>query len=274
MMKIPFAQTLFSILPLCTLLAIFPASADDDLAKKAQNPIASMISVPLDTSVDFGADNGTAVISNFQPVIPITVGEWNLINRPILPIVYLEGAVAGLPSIPDADLAQKDETFGLGDLNYSVYASPAKAGDLIWGIGPSVTFPTATDDILGAGKWSMGPTAVLLQTPDTGARGVLVRQLWDIGGDSARSQVNQSLIQPFVNYKLNDGWYINFDPIITANWNADEKWTVPLGLGLGKLTTIGNQPVNFRLRGYYNVVKPTGAPEWSLHFAMQFLFPK
>ena len=78
----------------------------------------------------------------------------------------------------------------------------------------------------------------------------------------------------FVNYTLDNGWYLNFDPIMTANWNADEKWTVPLGLGIGKLTKIGNQPVNLRLRGYYNVVKPTGAPEWSMHFAVQLLFPK
>jgi hypothetical protein len=254
---------------------LLPLNAEDDLAAKAQNPIASMISVPLDTSVDFGADNGTAVITNFQPVIPITVGEWNLVNRPILPIVYLEGAIAGTPGIPESvDINSQEETFGLGDLNYSVYASPAKASDIIWGIGPSVSFPTATDDLLGTGKWSLGPTAVILTQPKPWSLGILVRQLWDIGGDSGRSQVNQFLVQPFVNYNLDNGWYLNFDPIMTANWQAEEKWTVPLGLGIGKLTKFGNQPVNLRLRGYYNVVKPTGAPEWSLHFAVQLLFPK
>jgi hypothetical protein len=114
----------------------------------------------------------------------------------------------------------------------------------------------------------------VLTQPKPWSLGVLVRQLWDFAGDADRSQVNQFLVQPFVNYNLSDGWFLTFDPIMTANWKANEKWTVPLGAGLGRIFKIGEQPVNMRLRGYYNVVKPTGAPEWSLHFAVQLLFPR
>ncbi len=277
--KIPASGAIAPIIGFALLANAFDsANADEagDLAKAAQNPVASMISVPLDTSIDFGADNGTAVISNFQPVVPISLNEdWNLINRPILPIVYLEGAVAGLPSIPEAaDLKLKDSKFGIGDLNYSAFLSPAKAGDIIWGAGPSVTFPTASDDLLGAGKWSLGPTVVLLAQPKPWSLGVLARNIWSVGGESDRAQVNQFLVQPFVNYNLSDGWFLTFDPIMTANWKAKEKWTVPLGAGVGRIFKIGEQPVNMRLRGYYNTVKPKGAPDWSLQFAIQLLFPR
>ncbi len=53
----------------------------DDLQKKVQNPVGSLISVPLKLTADFGAPNGSAYIFNVNPVGPVTVGEWNLINR-------------------------------------------------------------------------------------------------------------------------------------------------------------------------------------------------
>ncbi len=267
----------FSVLSLALLLAAgSPGMADEELAKKAQNPIANMISMPLDTSIDFGAQNGTAVISLFQPVIPLTIGDWNFISRPILPIAYLEGAVGGLPSIPNAPDVKSEEVFGLGDLNYSLFASPAKAGNVIWGVGPSVTFPTATDPLLGAEKWSAGPTAVVLTQPKPWSLGVLGRQLWSFAGASDRAEVNQFMLQYFVNYNLDNGWYLTSDPINTLNWNADadNKWTVPLGGGIGRIFNIGKQPVNARLRAYYNVVRPDAAPEWSVNFAFILLFPK
>lgn len=257
----------------CTL----KANDADDLAAKAQNPIASMISMPLDTMIDFGADNGTAVVSTFQPVIPMTVGEWNLISRPMLPIIYLEGAVSGLPSIPTVDKnADNTDTFGLGDLNYSLFFSPAKSTGVTWGIGPSITIPTATDDLLGSGKWSLGPTAVILVQPKPWTMGLLARNLWDFAGDGDRAQVNQFMFQYFINYNLDNGWYLTTDPIITANWkqSSSNRWTVPIGGGIGRLFTIGEQPVNMRLRGYYNADRPSGGADWSLNFAVQLLFPK
>lgn len=261
----------------CLFPSILKADNADDLAAKAQNPIASMISIPLDTMIDFGADNGTAVVSTFQPVIPMTIGNWNFISRPMLPIIYLEGAVSGLPSIPTVDKsAEHTDTFGLGDLNYSLFISPAKSTGVTWGIGPSITIPTATDDLLGSGKWSIGPTAVILVQPKPWTMGLLARNLWDFAGDGDRAQVNQFMFQYFVNYNLDNGWYLTTDPIMTANWgqSSDNRWTIPVGGGIGRLFTIGEQPINMRLRSYYNVDKPTGGAEWSLNFAVQLLFPK
>ena len=107
--------------------------------------------------------------------------------------------------------------------------------------------------------------------------GGLVRQLWYVAGDSDRKDVNQTLIEPLLNYNLSDGWYLVTDMVITANWEADEsdnRWTVPVGGGVGRMFKVGEQPINTRLEAYYNVERPDGAPEWSISFQCAFLFPK
>ncbi len=250
------------------------ADADEDLRAKTQNPVGSLISVPFEFNIDFGADNGTAYILNFQPVIPVTVGKWNLINRPILPIAYVPGFIGGVPGLPSG--SEGDGAFGLGDLNYSLFVSPAEAGKVIWGLGPSITFPTATDDQLGSGKWSAGATAVILSQPKPWSSGLLVRQLWSFAGDDDRDDVNQFLMLPFVNYNFDGGWFLFSDPTITANWKATsgQKWTVPLGGGVGRLFNIGKQPINMRGGVFGNVVRPDFAPKWALKFTVQLLFPK
>ena len=247
-----------------------------DLRAAVQNPVGAMYSLPLKLTVDFGAPNGSAYFFNANPVIPVTMGDWNLINRAIIPaIVSVDGYIEGTPEIPQSQPANDRKT-GLGDINYSLFFSPNKTKPFIWGVGPSINLPTATEDPLGSGRWSAGPTGVVLIQPKWGTYGVLLRQLWSFAGDSDRADVNQFLIEPFVNYNLPGGWYLITDPIATANWNADssQRWTVPLGGGIGKMFKIGNQPINSRLEAYYNIEKPEGAPDWQASFQFQFLFPK
>jgi len=247
-----------------------------DLRAKVQNPVGSLISVPFKNTFDFGAPNGTAYSMNLQPVIPVTVGDWNLINRAIIPVIRVPGPVGGLPNLPNADLEQEGSTWGLGDINYSVFLSPAAPGKWIWGVGPSVTLKTATQDATGSGKWSAGPTAVVLTQPKPWTLGVLGRQLWSFAGDSDRNSVNQFLLEPFVNYNLDKGWYLITDMVMTANWDedSDNRWTIPVGGGVGKLFKVGNQAMNTRVEVYYNVERPDFAPDWSVSWTLQFLFPK
>ena len=213
------------------LLPLSAAWAQDqaDLAKAAQNPVAAMISLPFQNNTLFGVgpDDDTANVLNIQPVIPFTVGEWNIISRTIAPLIYLPDLTSGLPELPEG--VNGGSTFGLGDINQSFYFSPAKPGPVIWGIGPSITFPTATDENIGSEKWSAGPAAVALAQPGPWVIGSLIRQLWSFAGDGDRQDVSQLLIQPFVNYNMADGWYLVSAPIITANWEADSDntWTVP-----------------------------------------------
>jgi hypothetical protein len=242
--------------------------SNEDLAKAAQNPVAKLISVPFQNNFNFGVGPNNAVqyVLNFQPVIPISLNEdWNLITRTILPTINLSSPAPGVRS-----------AFGLGDLNPTAFLSPAKPSKLIWGVGPTFTFPTATDPLLGAGKWSAGPAVVGLYMDGPWVVGALLNNQWSFAGWGAKS-VNQMLLQPFINYNLPHAWYLTTAPIMTADWKAndDNRWTVPVGGGIGKIVKLGRLPVNFQLQAFYNVVTPENVgADWQLRFQMQFLFPK
>ncbi len=158
----------------------------------------------------------------------------------------------------------------------SIYLSPANPGAFIWGVGPSVTMPTATTHIIGAGKLSVGPAAVGLLTPKPWVVGMLVRQLWSVAGPNGRADVNQTLLQPFVNYNIPEGWYLTSSPIITANWQArsGQQWSVPVGGGVGKIFKIAGQPLNTSLQFYDYAVRTPVGPEWAIRFQMTLLFPR
>ena len=264
---------------LCTASAgAQEAKSGGDLRAATQNPISSMYSLPFKFTFDNGADNGDANVLNIQPVIPVTVGDWNLVNRIIVPVADAPGGIPGLPENPGVgDPTQNGRVFGLGDINYSLFFNPLEAkGSMIWGVGGSITVPTATDDRLGSGKWSAGPTAVGLLQPKWGTYGMLVRHLWSFAGKSDRRGVSQTLVEPFVNYNLDGGWYLISDSVVTVDWKIDsgDKVTLPLGGGVGRIFKFGNQPMNVRVEAYYNAVRPDGAPQWSIGGTVQFLFPK
>src|SRR5690606_32512706 len=142
----------------------------------------------------------------------------NLITRTIVPIINLPGLFPG-----------ESDSFGMGDINPSVFLSPADADGFIWGVGATTTVPTASLSELGSGQWSMGPTAVALYMKGPWVVGALANQQWSITGWTD-TKVNQLLIQPFLNYNLPDGWYLTSAPIITGNFSASDgnQWTVPI----------------------------------------------
>lgn len=277
-MKEPRYARMVAAALLVSVLAVIPAAADEgggDLAKAVQNPVGSLISVPFKFSLDFGAADGEVLVVNLQPVYPVRVGDWNVINRAILPFIDIPpGSVTGIPEIPGGTAG--GGATGLGDLNYTPFLSPAVPKGFIWGVGPSISFPTATNDRLGSGKWSGGLSAVILAQPKPWTIGVLARQLWSFAGKDDRADVNQFLLEPFINYNLSGGWVLISDMVWTANWDAPsgEQWTIPVGGGVGKLMNWGSQPVNLRLEYYYNVEKPENAPDQSVSFTFQLLFPK
>jgi len=243
-----------------------------ELARAVQNPVANLISLPFqnNTTFEFGPQEDPQNVLNIQPVWPFELNEdWNLITRTIFPII----------SQPELFPGQGRET-GLGDISFSAFASPAKPdkmlwGKVLWGLGPAVLMPTATDDRLGTDKWSLGPSLVLLGMPGNWVIGGLMNNVWSVGG-SGDQNVNFFFSQWFANYNLEDGWYLVSAPIITANWEAssDSQWTVPVGGGVGKIFMIGKQPVNVNLQAYYNVEKPDFVGDWGGRIQLQFMFPK
>lgn len=249
-----------------------PEEDGEALRSEVQNPAASLISLPFQNNIDFGVGefNRTRNTLNIQPVIPFALGGgWALITRTILPVI----------SQPDVTMPSGG-SFGLGDTSFSTFFVPPTKPGLTIGAGPVFLVPTRTDQRLGAGRWGIGPAAVILVQPPGWTIGVLAQHVWSVGStdDPTRPDISNSLIQPFVNYNLPNLWYLVTSPIITANYEAtkDDRWLVPLGGGVGKLFAIGKRPVNGTLQFYYNVVKPDNvpAPDWTLRVQLQLLFPR
>jgi hypothetical protein len=248
---------------------VVPAwSQQSDIAKQAQNPIARLISVPLenDFNPQTGPNKEDSYVLQMKPVIPVSLSkDWNLITRTIIPVIQTPDPALGV-----------DGASGLGDISLSLFLSPAKVGRIIWGAGPIVSVPTASDDILGTGKLSVGPTVVLLRNQGHWLYGSLVYNVFSVAGPSSRSDVNQMLMQPFVNYNLRRKWYLTSSPYVTANWEKrrNERWTVPVGGGVGKIAHFGKLPVNIYAQLFRNLKSPEGTTDWSARVQVQFLFPK
>jgi len=240
---------------------------DEDLAKATQNPLASMISLPFQNNTNFGIgpDDDTQNILNIQPVWPFSLGEdWNFITRTIIPVISQPGVAPG-----------ESRTNGVGDVTFTGWVSPKNSGKWVWGVGGALVMPTATDDRLGNDKWSVGPSVVVLTMPGKWVIGSLISNVWSVGG-SGDQDVNFFTWQYFINYNMDNGWYLTSAPIITANWEADSDntWTVPFGGGLGKIFRIGKQPLNAQVSAYYNVETPASGADWQLRLQLQMLFPK
>lgn len=256
-----------------------PAAAvnAEELRKESQNPVASLISVPIQENFNFGNEPGdrTQNVLNIQPVIPLSISkDWNLIVRWITPIVYQPIPVTQASGQP----VQTTGVYGLGDMNPTFFFVPKKS-KIIWGIGPSFVLPTATNTTyLGQGKLSMGPSVVVLVQPKHWTIGFLANNVWSVAGHSNidKPAVNQFLLQWFANYNLPKGWYLTTSPIVTANWRApgDNAWIVPFGGGVGRIMKLGFQPVNITAQFYGNAVHPPGVSPWGMRLQFVLLFPK
>lgn len=238
-------------------------NGEADLLKASQNPLADLISVPFQNNTNFGLgpDDRAQNVLNIQPVIPLAEGR--IITRTIIPILTQ-------PSFDD----EGGSTTGLSDIQLTAFYTPPSAG-ILWGMGPVISLPTATDRVLGTGKWGIGPSAVVLVQPDPWTLGLLANNLWSFAGPSDRPEVNSMLLQLFLVYNF-PSFYINSAPIITANWKSkpDERWTIPVGAGIGKLFFIGGKlPLNAQAGYYFNVVHPTYGANGQLRIQVQVILP-
>jgi hypothetical protein len=245
------------------------AAQEQDFAKQLANPVAALISVPIQANYDedFGIDDEGAVLRiNVQPVIPFSIGQdWNLISRTILPVLNFD----------DVPLPGSSE-FGLGDTVQSLFFSPKAptASGWIWGAGPAFLIPTATDEVLGSEKWGIGPTGVVLRQSGSWTYGALANHIESFAGTSRRADVSATFIQPFLTYITPTQTTFGLNTESTYDWETN-KWSTPINFNVFQLLRFGNQLVQIGGGLRYWVTAPDSGPEdWGLRLTFVLLFPK
>jgi hypothetical protein len=243
--------------------------SEAELAKKLSNPVAALISVPIQANYDqnYGLkEDGSVWRINIQPVIPISLTEnWNVVSRTILPIVSQQ-------DIPVAGVGES----GIGDVVQSLFFSPKKptSGGLIWGVGPVFLLKTASDPALGAEKWGFGPTAVALKQAGPWTLGALVNHIHSVVGRDARTDVRATFLQPFVSYITKTKTTIGLSTETTYDWEG-EQWTVPVNLTVDQLLKVGSRIIQLGVGLRYWADSPTGGPQdLGGRLQLTFLFPK
>lgn len=242
------------------------SAAADDLAKTLQNPVANLISVPIENNWEFGAGptHATDYYGNLKPVIPFSLGaNWNLITRTILPFSY-------------SVLLDKGSSarVGVGDAIATVYLSPSKPSrGWFWGVGPGLIVPSATDDSLGSGKWSAGPTGAVIRQSGPWSFFTLVGHASSVAGNPGRDRVNATFLQPSLSYTTAKDTTFGIDTASSYDWTAG-LWTVPLEVSASQMVKLGGQSMSVGLTIRSHLDRPLFGPKWGLTFTATFLFPE
>jgi len=245
---------------------VAPSKKSEQLQKDLQNPLSKLTTIPIQHTTNFevGPESREQYIFNLQPSVPVTLGQVDLIVRAILPLM----------SNPDPEDSDGRVT-GLGDTTLTAYIAPSTLAGMRAGIGPVLLVPTGTDDVLGSGKWGIGPSLAVVGQPQQWTLGALVTQLWSFTGSEDRIDVNRLEIEPLVSYRLGAGISVNYAGIITADWEQtdDDRWTLPLGATVSYLLLVSNLPMQLHAGAGVNVVKPDDAADWFLRLQASFVLP-
>ena len=263
------------------------------ISKLMDNPVGNLAMIVMQedyTLIKGPHSNGYREVSRSQiiPTFPLALGQnWTLVNRVSIPYV-------GAPL--NNNLFQHDfltngrhqgdifkRTKGLGDIVYVGLFAPSQSyktqngGIFVWGIGPTISLPTASHEELGWGKYAAGPTAVAAYLGKEWTLGLFPQHWWSFAGDKDRSHVNMTNIQYFIFKNLNEKWRIGMSPNITINWTADggNKVTLPVGLGLSYTTEIAGIPVRMGAEVQYSVVRPSDhmGSRWNFRFVIVPVIP-
>jgi len=249
------------------LLVVSALNANDaDLAQELTNPIADLMTIPIQATYDQNIgpkEEGTKLQTNIQPVIPVdALDNWNILTRTIMPVVKQNKLYPGAGS-----------QFGLGDTSVSVFFSPKKSDGIIWGAGPIALLPTATDDLIGAKKWGVGPAGIVLKMIGNWTLGGLANHVWSVAG-SGNNDISNTFVQPFVAYTWPSKWGVSLQSETTYNWKAKEL-SVPVNLAVSKLVFFGKLPVSLQAgTGYWLKSATNGASGARFRLQANFVLPK
>ena len=252
-----------------------PSPAEDaadanKLAQELANPVANLWSLQFQFN-NFQLTNDRWNNNlNFQPVMPVSLTkDVNLITRPVIQVYN---------SVPyETSTGAEARTTNFGDWTQLELFSPAHSGCWLLGFGPTFIFPTAGSVYTGQGKFQVGPALVVAYMTPKFILGVFPQQWWSYAGDASRPNTSQINIQPIANLFFEGGWNVGYSGNITASWKdpGDNRWTVPIGIGVGKVVKFGRLPVKISLAGQYMVMQPDPVGQkWNVQIQLTPVLPK
>jgi hypothetical protein len=240
-----------------------PAASPAELAKKLANPIANLISVPLQSNFDVGIGkfNGSKTVLYIQPVIPIALSpKLNLITRWILPIVS-QYDITG----------EGTSQSGLGDAVITGFIGPSQS-KLTWGVGPALLIPTATNQYIGGKKWGIGPSVVMLTQMGGWTIGGLANHIFSVAGDENRNDISSTFINPFITFNWKSGAGVVLNSEYTLDWENKTDIFVVMPT-LTAVTKFGSQTMSFALAPRIHFT-PETRPNYGVRAAAILVFPK
>lgn len=247
----------------------------EEINTQLENPLTSLWSLTFENtyrSVGGDSINGSTSsnVLNFQPGMPLPLpNNYTFIARPGFPLVTT-------PVIDPLTGDVEKHTTGFGDIQMLSLIGPDKSKGFVWGLGSTMKFPTASSDLIGAGKWQAGPSVMAFNFGEDWTFGILGEHWWSFAGDSDRAHTNETNIKYIVRRKLPGAWSIGAGPTVRINWkeDSDNRLTFPVGLGVSTTKKWGNVPIKFRLEGHYNVARPDNyGDDWSILFRIAPVLP-
>jgi hypothetical protein len=266
--KVKYALLLFFILLNINVFAQeepTSGSSAQELADKLANPVASLISIPLQNNLTYGIGpyNGSKYQINIQPVIPFKLSDnLNLITRYILPVVDQQDVTG-----------ENKHEFGLSDATVTAFFAPKTKG-IILGFGPAFLVPTATDNFLGTEKFGIGPSVLVMHQGKGLSIGFLANQIWSVAGNEDRADFNQFYTQIFLTHSYKSGASLGITSEITQNWEGNTT-LITVSPNVGAVTKLGGQTMQFAVMPLIPIVGHSNIrPDWGLRAVVSFIFPQ
>lgn len=236
-------------------------SKDADLVKELQNPVADLISVPIENRFDLVGGKLQTFNMTFQPVLQFTLNDSTLlVSRTVVPLAYERRDGSGT------------SITGIGDTIQSFFFAPKDTSNgLIYGAGPVLRLPTGAKG-LSSDVWGAGPTFVVIKQGEAWTYGILANHIWSVSGRNGAT-MSGTYLQPTLAYTTESLLTFSLSAEAAYDWKS-RTWLIPIDVGFSRLAKLGNAPVNLAVGLRKYLERPAGGPDWAATFTMTLMFPK
>ena len=222
----------------------------------------------------------SATYTEFEFASHTDLGFLEMENRTVLNVADLPSTIKLGPTNPSAQPLGPPggvRASGFGDILSGFFFSRHGAHErkTHLGIGPVLTFPTASNAQLGSKQYTAGPGLHFSTEINRLTAGFFLWQSWGFGESLGQKKVNQLFGKPFFIYECSEKWNLVYIPLgLSHSWDAPsgDNWTVPIGGGVRRLFEIHDQKMGLQFQAFDYVARKAKDPEWELRATIEFLF--